>query len=271
MAGFSLFTDLISPTKYSVPDAATVDIDQEQLANVRSNASTFEAAKQLAQQYNDFMAEQVSNRLKANFPQFEGLQTAGADVIAKRLAGVLSTSDAAGVQRRSAARGLGLGVAGSPAGGALTLRDLGIAQYQAQTQGLNDLGNFTQTVLGAKNAPLFDFSNVFMTPQQRIATQFQNKTNQWNVQNLRNQMAVQPEPWMKALAGFGDSLLTAAGSYFTMGGFGGGGGGGSPSRSNFTVGDYMQQSRMDAEASGGWNSPNFNTGDAQALAQYGLY
>ncbi len=267
--GFSLFTDLITPTRYKIPDAATVDINQEQLANVKSNAETFASAKELAQQYNDFMAEQVSNRLKANFPQFEGLQTAGADVIAKRLAGVLSTSDAAGVQRRSAARSLGLGVAGSPAGGALTLRDLGLSQYQAQSQGLAELGNFTQTVLGAKNAPLFDFSNVFMTPQQRIAIQFQNKTNQWNVQNLRNQMAVQPDPWEKALAGFGDSLLTLAGSAAT----GGVGNSNSPSggRSNFNIGSYMQQSNQMADSGGGWNSPNFNTGDAQALAQYGLY
>ncbi len=265
MGGFSFFSDLISPTSYKVPPAVNVDPTQNQLDTVSGNSASFASAKDLAQQFNDFQAQQVASRLKASFPQFQGLQDKGAQVIADRLSGKLSTSDAAAVQRSSAAKALGAGtsVAGT------TLRDLGISQYQAESQGLSELPAFTSTVLGAKAAPMFDFSSVFLSPQQRWQQSYTNSTNAWNVQNLKNQMSAQPAPWMKAFAGFGDSLLTAAGSYATMGtGNFSSPSGGQPS---YTVGNYMQNQRASNESGGGWNSNVFNTGDAQTLAQYGMY
>jgi len=198
---FTFASDLITPTSYKLPDAPTVDINAEQLANTQSNAATFEGAKQLAQEFNDFQSQQVARRLQQNFPQFEGLQTSGAQVIADRLAGRLSSSDASASQRSSAARALGAGtnVAGT------TLRDLGLKQYDAQSQGLSELPGFASTVQGVKGAPMFDFSNTFMSPQQRIGISMQNAENKWNVANLKAQMDAQPEPWMKALAGLADT------------------------------------------------------------------
>ena len=256
-----------------MPDAVNVDPTQNQLDTVSGNTASFSAAKDLAQQYNDFMANQVAARLKKNFPQFEGLQDAGAQDIADLLAGKLSTSDAAASQRSSAARALGVG--GNVA--ATTLADLGISQQRARLAGLSALPSFTSTVLGAKAAPMFDFSNVFLSPQQRWQQTYTNKVNAWNVQNLRNQMAVQPAPWAKALAGFGDSLLTAAASAYGM----------NPGQSNSqaqaaagvnsfgqrgTISDYMQNSRMmDESGSGGIFDSQFNSGDAQTLAAAGFY
>lgn len=247
---FSIFSDLISPTKYKVPNAPQVDIDKEQLANVESNLASFEAAKGLAEQFNDFMQAQVSKRLKTNVPELEGLQAQAAENYGRQLRGELSLSDSATAQRKSVAGTLMRGTAGSQAGSATVLRDLGLTQYGVQQQAQAALPNYLSAMAAIKSAPLFDFSNVFISPMQRIGAQWQNKQSAWNVQNLKNQLKVQPEPWQKALAGFGDSLLTAAASYYTMGGGLGGAGGGGGSSPTFNVGDYMQRSRMGSESGG---------------------
>lgn len=200
------FLDLITPTSYKIPQAPTVDITGEQTANAQANLASFSAAKDLANQYNDFMAQSVEKRLKSSMPYLAGLESQAADVYSKQLRGELSLSDQAASQRRSAARGLGLGISGSPAGSALTLRDLGLTQYGVQQGAQASMPGFAATMAGIHKAPMFDFSNVFMSPQERISAQFRNKENTWNVQNLKNQMAAQPEPWMRALAGQGDAL-----------------------------------------------------------------
>lgn len=238
MAGFSVFSDLINPTKYNVPNAPYVDPGAAQLDTIAGNTSAFAGAKDLAASYNDFMAQQQAKQLKTSMPWLQGLETQGAQTIADRLAGKLSTSDAAAAQRSSAARALGLGTNV----GATTLRDLGLTQYQAQSSGLAALPGFAQSSAAIHRTPLFDFSNVFLNPAQRWQMNYQNATNQWNVQNLKAQMAAQPDPWMKSLAGLGDSLLTTAGGAFTMGYFGGMGqnaaGAGASARQPFTMQQY---------------------------------
>lgn len=243
--GFSLFTDLITPTKYKIPEAPQIDVTTEQKNAVAGNEATFAAAKDLARQYNEFMAQQVQARLKQNMPYMQGLEDQAASNYAKQLRGELSESDAAAVQRRSAARALGSGVNV----GALTSRDLGLSQYQIQQQAQAQMPGFLQGMNALKAAPMYDPASMFMSPAQRIGVTQWNKTQQWNVQNLKNQMAVQPEPWAKALAGFGDSILDAAASYFTMGGSAmadqgdkkkSGGG----KKKTFTVGDAIQDQNM---------------------------
>lgn len=252
MAGFSLFTDLISPTKYSVPDAPQVDITGEQLATQAGNAATFDAAKGLAGSYNDFMRQQVAKSLQAGVPGYADLSSTLASNLAAQLRGELTSSDAAATQRSSAAAALGQGIAGSPAGAAFSARNLGLRQYQVQQGAQAQTPGYLNTMAGLTRAPMYDFSNVFMSPMQRINVSQWNKTNQFNVQSLKNQMAVQPAPWMKALAGFGDSLLTAAGSYATMGtGNFSSPSGGKPS---FNIGDYSQQQRMASESGSGYQS-----------------
>lgn len=238
MASFSFFTDLITPTKYKVPDWSDINPTTIQDQTNTGNAASFAGAKQLASDYNDFMRQQVQKSLQANVPGYSGITDQISKNIQSGLKGELFMSDVAASQRASAATNLGLGTAGSPFGGALTARDLGLKQFQlqqnAQQQGVGYLGALSQIT----KAPMYDFSNVFLSPAQRIQTAFQNQSNQWNIQNLRNQMAVQPEPWAKALAKVGDTVLDAVANYYTGGTFsmmgsssggsgkGGGGGGG---------------------------------------------
>lgn len=255
MAGFSLFSDLINPTKYDVPDAPQLDITQNQLDTTAGNAASFEAAKKLASDYNDFFRQQVSKSLESGVPGFKSISEQLSKNLQAQLGGELSLSDAAASQRSSAARALGLGIGGSQAGAALTARDLGLSQFQIQQNAQAQAPGYLSTMANLTRAPMYDFSNVFLSPMQRAQLSWQNMSTKWNVQNLQNQMAVQPEPWQKALAGFGDSLLTAAASYATMGGFGGIGGGGGNSLG------YSNPSM---------NNTDFNYGDQWTINRYGL-
>lgn len=225
--GFSLFTDLLMPTKYEVPDWRNIDPTQVQLDTIKGNVASLDAAKGLASDFNDFMRQQLQKANEAGVPGFSAITSQLSKNLQSQLGGQLGLSDLAATQRRSAASALAGGVAGSPFGAALTARDIGLRQYQVQQAAQAQAPGYLSTVAGLTRAPMFDFSSVFMTPQQRIDNMFKNQQAQWNVQNLKNQLAVQPEPWQKALAGFGDSLVNAATSYFTMGGgLGGMGGGG---------------------------------------------
>lgn len=221
---FSLFSDLITPTKYKVPDAPQLDVNAEQLAAISGNTTAFGASKKLATDYNDFMRQQVMKSLQA-VPGYADLSSTMAKNLAAQLRGELTSSDAAATQRSSAAQALGMGIGGSAAGTALTARNLGLRQYQVQQNAQAQTPGWLSTMANVTRAPMYDFSNTFLSPGQRIQASMWNKEQAWNVQNLRNQMSVQPAPWMKALAGFGDSALTAATGYFTMGGGMGGGGG----------------------------------------------
>jgi hypothetical protein len=203
---FTGFTDFITPTKYKVPTAATVDVNAEQVANAQSNTSAFQAVQGLAAQYNTFQQQQVLNQLNQSNPAFAGLEAQANSNYAKQLRGELSLSDESSRLRSSAAGNLGRGTAGSPAGVATTLRDLGLERYAVQTNAQQNLPGYMTAIAGIKKAPLFDFGGTFMSASDRIASTWKNQENMWNVQNLKNQMKAQPEPWMKALAGFGDSL-----------------------------------------------------------------
>ena len=215
MAGFSIFTDLITPTKYNIPDAPQLNLDEEMAANNKTNAASFEGAKTLATNFNDFMRAQVDKSLKAGIPGYADISSTLAKNLASQLRGELTPSQAAATQRSSAARALGLGLGGSPAGAGLQLRDLGLTQYGVQQTAQSQVPGYLSSMRSLTAAPMFDFANVFLTPQQRLATSMWNKENQWNVQNMKNQMKVQPDPWEKALAGLGDSILNYAGSAFS--------------------------------------------------------
>ncbi len=255
---FSIFSDLIQPTKYEVPNAPQLDATQNQLETTQGNAATFAAAKELASQYDDFMAQQF----KKAFPQFQGLQESGGDAIAKMLRGELSTGDVAASQRSSAARALGLGTSGSDFGKGLSIYDLGRTQQQQVSQGLAALPGYTAAVQGTKR--LFDPSTMFLNPVQRFQQSMINQQNQWNVSNLRNQMAVQPSPGEKALAGFGDTMMNAFGilgsRYISGTGFG---------QSGFSGAGAEGAANNSAINTSGWTTEGAGMGSGEGVTSTG--
>jgi hypothetical protein len=209
--GFSFFSDLINPTKYDIPEAPQIDTSGEQLANVEGNYASFQGAQKLATEFNSFMQEQVAKQLRETMPEFAGLQKQMAANLASQLKGELPSDVAGQVQRRSGAKSLALGIAGSPASTNLSARDLGINSLQLQQSAQAQTPGYLSSIASLTRAPLFDFSSVFLSPMQRIGVSQWNKESAWNVANMKNQMDAQPEPWMRAFAGLGDSAMNLGG------------------------------------------------------------
>ena len=209
--GFSLFTDLITPTSYSVPNAPSIDLNALGSDTTAANAQTFEGAKQLASDYNDFMRQQLQKSLQSNIPGYSNLTNQLSQNLSAQLRGELSTSDLAATQRSSAAQALGLGVSGSQAGAGLSARNIGLRQYQIQQAAQSQTPGYLSSMAGITRSAQFDPASMFLSPMQRAQLSWQNQSAAFNVQNLRNQMAVQPAPWERALAGFGDSVSNLGG------------------------------------------------------------
>lgn len=230
---FSFFSDLISPTKYGVPDWQDVDAGKIQRDTVTDNAASFEGAKKLATDYNTFMQDQVAAALKKAVPEFDTLQGQMAKNISAKLKGELPPDVVNNALRTANARaragGFASGVPGS-AGFNLGTRDVLRTSLQQEAEGEAAWSPFVSTVASLKRAPMFDFSSVFMSAQDRVNVAMRNQENRWNVANLKNQMEAQPEPWMKAFAGLGDTAATGAGYWAATNlfrnksPFGGGGG-----------------------------------------------
>lgn len=226
----TFFEDILKE-KPKVPTWQDIDPSKIQLDTLTGNAATFDAAKALASQYNDFAAKEMEKRLAQTQPYFAGLESQTADLFSQKLKGQLSLSDAAASQRSSAANALGLGIAGSPAGGALTLRDLGLKQYQVQSDAMAQLPSFLGSMAQIKRAPMFDIASMFLNPAQRWQMAFQNQENKWNQQWLSNQIDAMPSGLAWAFAKQGDEDITlakqaAVGMFGGGMGMGGGGGGG---------------------------------------------
>lgn len=236
MGGFSFFSDLINPTKYNIPDWQDVNAGQIQQQTVSDNLATFQGAKSLATDYNDYMQNQVAAALKKAIPEFDVLQNQMAKNISAKLTGQLTDAQKKAFEgeswRASNAAARRLGIAGSPAAFNMGTRDLGLKYGQQEAQGEAAWAPFVSTVASLKRAPMFDFSSVFMTPQQRVNVALQNQENRWNVANLKAQQEAQPAPWMKALAGLGDTAATFGAAYGVMNAF-------QPKKPEFTIRDYL--------------------------------
>lgn len=249
--GFSFFSDLITPKGYEVPNWQNTDVTGIQQETVGGNLATLEWSKKLATDYNEFMQNQVAVALKRALPEEGGLQTQMAKNIAAKLKGQIPQDVREARLRGSNAKARAGGYAGGPGtmGYNLGTRDLGLTSLEMENQGEQAWAPFVTTVANLYQAPMFDPKSMFFSPQQRVAISMQDKQNQWNAQNLRNQMAAQPEPWMKAFAGLGDTAMNFAGAYLTMGGWNQGQG-------NQYMSQAQQQARINGVqnpwAPGGW-------------------
>lgn len=216
-----------------VPKWNDIDPDVIQRETYLGNAATFEGAKQFAGDYNAFMRSEVAKSLRANVPGYDTLTGTMAQNLAAQLRGELTSSDLAATQRSSAARALGQGIAGSPAGAAFSARNLGLRQYDVQQRAQAQTPGYLTAMADVTKSPTFDFSNLFLSAGQRWQMSYANQVNRMNQQWLQNQIDAQPDAIAMAFARQLDNDIEMgkqmATSYF--GGGMGGGGGGAPTPS----------------------------------------
>jgi hypothetical protein len=221
--------------KPEIPIYKKVDPTAEQGATISGNLANLGGAQRLASQTNQFNLQQLQSMLGTMMPGYAGMQKQIGENIQSQLKGELPPDVQARLQDSAAARSIGGGFAGSGMHGKLVARDFGMTSYQMTQQGLDSANRWMAVNAQTASPFMMDATSMFLSPQQRIAYQFQNTENQFQRDLLANQVKAMPDPFRAALGqaagaevgGMQKDVKQFFESYYggKMGGGGGGGGG----------------------------------------------
>lgn len=190
--------------KPKVPEYVPVDPAAEQAAAISGNLAALPSAQRLASQTNAFNLEQLQKMLKASIPGYENIQGQQSAVIQAMLRGELPREVQNALQNTAAARAIGGGFGGTPAHRYLEARDFSRGVDEQIQRGLDSATRWMAATASMVTPHMMDVTSMFITPQQRIAYQFQNRENQFNRDWMANQIKAAPDPFKAAL---GDAFI----------------------------------------------------------------
>lgn len=174
----------------------------------------------LAQKVTDANQSMLNKLYEENVPGFKNIQEQRASLIQDFLAGRLPVDVQASIERSSAARGLGLGISGSPIQRNLTARDLGRTSLDLMNYGLGQVpGYFGSTPIAAPTDPL-TFAGP--SPNQLIDLRGQERAQKMSLLAQAAGIGGQTEAWANYLNQVGGTLMGAGLEGMGMGGGGGG-------------------------------------------------
>lgn len=208
--------------KPEIPQLPGIDPSRIQAETISANRDSLPGLETIANQVNSFNTQQnlgmLSKALEFLAPgQLKQVQ----DLNASRLRGEVPADVAAAVQRRSSAQAIlgGYG-GGSGIGRNLSARDFGRTSMEIQDSGIAGVGFLAGL---APETPLFDMSSMFFTPQQRLQSAFEERSQQFQRNLLAEQVAAAPDPATAALGKEIDRFFnTAASVGMSYAGMGGG-------------------------------------------------
>lgn len=232
MAG-SIAGELIrGDMKPKVPKWFNVDTTTEQGAAIAGNLLNFDDAAKLGAKTQEELLRQLMTSLEKLMPGYGALNQQIMGNIASEARGEVPVDVQNFIQRQAAERGITTGTSGSDFDKYRATRNLGLASLELTDRAIESASRWMATT--TSRLPTSDFTQMFITPQQRIATTFQNRVMKFNRDWMENQIDAQPDAWQRALANLFDNIeeigQSALGSWAggAMGGGGGtaGGGGG---------------------------------------------
>lgn len=174
-----------------VPDLKPVSASSVQRQTVADNIGILPDAQELAGGFNQFTMEQLAKARE--FWQPGQLAQVNRN-ISQELSGELAPEDTRALISSATAAGYGRGFGSSfgtmGIGRNLVLRDLGLAVQQQKQRGFaNFLSLARQT-----ETPLFDYSAMFFTPQQRLTFEQNRAEQEFNRNWIAAQMEAAPHP-----------------------------------------------------------------------------
>lgn len=156
--------------------------------------------------------------------------------------GQIPADVASQVMRSAAFQSLGAGTAGSPMGGALTARDLGLTSLDMMSQGANLLGaggNAAQRWAQIASGTILPPSANLYSPEWFSTFMAQQRAGEQATQQMKFNVAASPNPALQALNQWIEQVGGTAIGAYTGGGMGGGmgkGGGGGSYMTSFNPG-----------------------------------
>jgi len=190
--------------KPKVPVYEAVDPTKEQQKTIAGNLENLPAAQELAAKTNKFQLEQLQQMLGSIMPGFQNIQNQISGNIQAQLSGQLPNDVQNALQNSAASRAVSGGFGGSGMARNLVARDFGLTSYQMTQQGLDSATRWMQTNAAIAAPHMMDATSMFLTPQQRIAYQFENTKNKFQRDWTANQVKAMPDPFMAAL---GDAFI----------------------------------------------------------------
>ena len=221
-------------TRPKVPAFTPIDVQAEQKAAIAGNLGALPEAARLGAAANDASTAQFLAMLEKILPGFSQINTKVLGNIQSLLSGEIPKDVENLIGRKAAERGIARGTGGSQFDDYGALRDLGLTSLEMTDRGLNSAQRWMAAT--TNRAPFMDFTSMFISPQQQIATTQWNKTMQWNRDWLNNQIRALPNQYQEAAATFFDNVEEIGSSVLSayaggaMGGGGGAGGGGAGGR-----------------------------------------
>lgn len=203
-------------SKVKIPDLPAIDPNAVQQQTIAGNQQALPGAEAIASSINSFNIKQqlaaLTQTLNLLAPgQLQKVQGITSD----ELSGNVPNDVQQNLQRQAVAGAFGRGYGpGSTIATNDYLRNFGLTSMGIQQQGIQNFGNLVS--MGPK-APLYDVSNMFYTPQQRMAIAFQERSAQYNVNLMKAQVAAAPDPNMAQLAQGFDNFFKTIESVGTMG------------------------------------------------------
>lgn len=208
-----------SPNSLKVPDAPFVDITEQQALAISDNLKNLPDLSKLGGDTN----EAILAALEKAMPGYGAMLAKGTENIMAGLSGQLPPGVERYIQQQAAQRGVARGTSGSEFDRMGLVRDLGLTSLQVADRALDSASRWMQT---AQNRT-FDFTQMFVSPAQRIATKQWNEVNRFNTQMLKNQIKMLPSNTDMMYAQILDYVATWATTAASMGTssmMGGGGG-----------------------------------------------
>lgn len=179
MGVFSLIGGLIQK-RPDVPEFQKVNAQGEQQKAIEGNIAAFDSASQLANKVNSLNQEQLMSQLRASTPRYDELMKRGSDIVAEFSAPGIPKDLQGLIQRKSAAKALSGGYAGSQAATNLELRDLGLTGLELAGKRMSAIESWLGFARQAATAPTMDVTSMFLSPQQQIGLAVSERDKQFN-------------------------------------------------------------------------------------------
>lgn len=228
MAG-SIAGAFLSGDKPKIPDYPLVNIGQEQVGSVRDNLRALPLLQQLTSRVNEFSADEMAEQLERVFPGYGSILSKGTEILQSQMRGEIPEDVSRAVSQASAEKSRAGGYSGSGFADSLEARDLGLTSLGIIDRAMTTAERWMTQA--ASRAPRFDFTQMFVSPQQRINVKLFENQKKFERDLMKARVDAMPEPWETALKNFFDNVeelgQSALGAYAggQMGGGGMGGGG----------------------------------------------
>lgn len=217
MAG-SIAGAFLSGDKPKIPEYPLVDIGQEQVGSVRDNLRALPLLQQLTSRVNEFSSDEMIKQLERAFPGYGSILAKGTEIIQSQMRGEIPEDVSRAVSTSAAEKSRAGGYSGSGFADSLEARDLGLTSLDIINRSLTTAERWMTQA--AARAPQFDFTRMFISPQQRINVKLYENQQKFQRDLMKARVDALPEPWETALKNFFDNVeesgQAALGAYAGM-------------------------------------------------------